>query len=131
MKKSEMIEAIASTTGLSKSDVEKVFTATFDLFRDELVNGNKVSVAGFGVFKISERAAREGRNPQTGATIQIAASKSVGFKAGTALKDAVNKAFEISEPGDIILLSPSTSSFDEFKGYEERGRIFKQYVNEK
>ena len=74
MKKSEMIEAIASTTGL-----------------DELVNGNKVSVAGFGVFKISERAAREGRNPQTGATIQIAASKSVGFKAGTALKDAVNK----------------------------------------
>ena len=47
------------------------------------------------------------------------------------LKDAVNKAFEISEPGDIILLSPSTSSFDEFKGYEERGRIFKQYVNEK
>ena len=131
MKKSEMIEAIASTTGLSKSDVEKVFTATFDLFKDELVNGNKVSVAGFGVFKISERAAREGRNPQTGATIQIAASKSVGFKAGTALKDAVNKAFEISEPGDIILLSPSTSSFDEFKGYEERGRIFKQYVNEK
>ena len=47
------------------------------------------------------------------------------------LKDAVNKAFEISEPGDIILPSPSTSSFDEFKGYEERGRIFKQYVNEK
>ena len=91
MKKSEMIEAIASTTGLSKSDVEKVFTATFDLFKDELVNRNKVSVAGFGVFKISERAAREGRNPQTGATIQIAASKSVGFKAGTALKDAVNK----------------------------------------
>ena len=91
MKKSEMIEAIASTTGLSKSDVEKVFTATFDLFKDELVNGNNVSVAGFCVFKISERAAREGRNPQTGATIQIAASKSVGFKAGTALKDAVNK----------------------------------------
>ena len=47
------------------------------------------------------------------------------------VEDAVNKAFEISEPGDIILLSPSTSSFDEFKGYEERGRIFKQYVNEK
>ena len=90
MKKSEMIEAIASTTGLSKSDVEKVFIATFDLFIVELVIGNKVSVAGFGVFIISDRAAREGRNPQTGATIQIAASKSVGFKAGTALKDAVN-----------------------------------------
>ena len=91
MKKSEMMEAIASTTGLSKSDVEKVFSATFDLFKDELVKGNKVSVAGFGVFKISERAARDGRNQQTGETIHIAASKNVGFKAGTALKEAVNK----------------------------------------
>ena len=91
MKKSEIMEAIASTTGLSKSDVEKVFSATFDLFKDELVKGNKVSVAGFGVFKISERAARDGRNPQTGETIHIAASKNVGFKAGTALKEAVNK----------------------------------------
>lgn len=91
MKKSEMMEAIASTTGLSKSDAEKVFSATFDLFKDELVKGNKVSVAGFGVFKISERAARDGRNPQTGETIHIAASKNVGFKAGTALKEAVNK----------------------------------------
>ena len=91
MKKSEMMEAIASTTGLSKSDVEKVFSATFDLFKDELVKGNKVSVAGFGVFKISERAARDGRNPQTGETIHIAASKNVGFKAGTALIEAVNK----------------------------------------
>ena len=91
MKKSEMMEAIASTTGLSKSDVEKVFSATFDLFKDELVKENKVSVAGFGVFKISERAARDGRNPQTGETIHIAASKNVGFKAGTALKEAVNK----------------------------------------
>lgn len=91
MKKSEMMEAIASKTGLSKSDVEKVFSATFDLFKDELVKGNKVSVAGFGVFKISERAARDGRNPQTGETIHIAASKNVGFKAGTALKEAVNK----------------------------------------
>ncbi len=91
MKKSEMMEAIASTTGLGKSDAEKVFSATFDLFKDELVKGNKVSVAGFGVFKISERAARDGRNPQTGETIHIAASKNVGFKAGTALKEAVNK----------------------------------------
>ena len=89
MKKSEMIEAIASTTGLSKSDVEKVFTATFDLFKDELVNGNKVSVAGFGVFKISERAAREGRNPQTGATIKIAAKTVPAFSAGKKFKEAV------------------------------------------
>lgn len=91
MKKSEMIEAIANSTGVTKADAEKVFNATFDLFKDELSKGEKVSVAGFGVFKISERAAREGRNPQTGETIKIAASKSVSFKAGTALKDEVNK----------------------------------------
>lgn len=91
MKKSEMIEAIANSTGVTKADAEKVFNATFDLFKDELSKGEKVSVAGFGVFKISERAAREGRNPQTGETIKIAASKSVSFKAGTALKEEVNK----------------------------------------
>lgn len=91
MKKSEMIDAIATSTGVSKTDAEKVFNATFDLFKDELSKGEKVSVAGFGVFKISERAAREGRNPQTGETIKIAASKSVSFKAGTALKEEVNK----------------------------------------
>ena len=86
MKKSEMIEALANQTGLTKADVEKVFNGTFDLFKSELEKGNNVSVAGFGTFKISERSAREGRNPQTGETIQIAASKSVSFKAGSALK---------------------------------------------
>lgn len=91
MKKSEMIEAIATATGLTKADSEKVFNATFDLFKKELADGNKVSVAGFGTFKISERAAREGRNPQTGETIKIAASKSVSFKAGSELKATVNK----------------------------------------
>ena len=91
MKKSEMIEAIATATGLTKADSEKVFNATFDLFKKELADGNKVSVAGFGTFKISERAAREGRNPQTGETIKIAASKSVSFKAGSELKAIVNK----------------------------------------
>jgi len=91
MKKSEMIEALANQTGLTKADVEKVFNGTFDLFKSELEKGNNVSVAGFGTFKISERSAREGRNPQTGETIQIAASKSVSFKAGSALKEIVNK----------------------------------------
>ncbi|MBQ8424393.1 MAG: HU family DNA-binding protein [Clostridia bacterium] len=91
MKKSEMIEAIATATGLTKADSEKAFNATFDLFKKELADGNKVSVAGFGTFKISERAAREGRNPQTGETIKIAASKSVSFKAGSELKSTVNK----------------------------------------
>ena len=91
MKKSETIEAIATATGLTKADSEKAFNATFDLFKKELADGNKVSVAGFGTFKISERAAREGRNPQTGETIKIAASKSVSFKAGSELKATVNK----------------------------------------
>ena len=91
MKKSEMIEAIATATGLTRADSEKAFNATFDLFKKELADGNKVSVAGFGTFKISERAAREGRNPQTGETIKIAASKSVSFKAGSELKATVNK----------------------------------------
>ena len=60
MKKSEMIEVLANKTGLTKADCEKVFNATFDLFKDELAKGEKVSVSGFGVFKISERSAREG-----------------------------------------------------------------------
>jgi len=91
MKKSEMIEAIASQTNLSKAEVERVYNATFELFKDKLGKGNKVSVAGFGTFKISERSAREGRNPQTGETIKIAASKNVSFKAGTELKEKENK----------------------------------------
>lgn len=90
MKKADMIAAIAENTGVTKADAEKVFNATFELFKDELSNGNKVSVAGFGTFKISERAAREGRNPQTGETIHINASKSVSFKAGTELKSKLN-----------------------------------------
>lgn len=90
MKKSDMIAALAENTGVTKADAEKVFNATFELFKDELSKGNKVSVAGFGTFKISERAAREGRNPQTGETIHINASKSVSFKAGTELKSKLN-----------------------------------------
>ena len=87
----DMLTKEFSSDKNTKADAEKVFNATFDLFKDELSKGEKVSVAGFGVFKISERAAREGRNPQTGETIKIAASKSVSFKAGTALKEEVNK----------------------------------------
>lgn len=86
-----MISVIAEKTGVSKSEAEKVFNATFDMFKEELAKGEKVSVAGFGTFKISERAAREGRNPLTGEKLQIAASKSVSFKAGTELKKVVNK----------------------------------------
>ena len=89
MKKSEMIDALAKETGLTKKDVEAVFNGTFDLFKKELKKGNNVAVAGFGTFKISKRAARTGRNPRTGETLKIKASKSVSFKAGTALKEAV------------------------------------------
>lgn len=90
MRKSEMIEALANETGLTKADAEKMFNATFNLVKEELAKGNKVSIAGFGTFKITERAARDGRNPQTGETIHIAASKGVNFKAGTELKDKIN-----------------------------------------
>ena len=91
MKKAKIIDALAKETGLTKTDVERVYNGTFDLFKKELGKGNNVAVAGFGTFKVSKRAARTGRNPQTGETIKIAASKSVGFKAGSALKEVVNK----------------------------------------
>lgn len=90
MKKTEIISALAENIGLSKAEVEKVYNATFELFKEELAKGNKISVSGFGTFDISERAEREGRNPQTGEIIKIAASKSVKFKAGKELKEKVN-----------------------------------------
>ena len=91
MKKSELIEAIAEKAGLTKVEAGKALHATFEVIANELEKGEKVPVAGFGTFKLSSRAAREGRNPKTGETIKIAASTSVSFKAGTALKDKVNK----------------------------------------
>ena len=90
MKKAEMIDALAKDTGLTKADVERVFNGTFDLFKKELGKGNNVAVAGFGTFKVSKRAARTGRNPQTGETVKIAARVVPGFKAGSKLKDALN-----------------------------------------
>ncbi len=91
MKKSELIEAIAEKAGLTKVEAGKALDATFEVIANQLEKGEKVPVAGFGTFKLSSRAAREGRNPKTGETIKIAASTSVSFKAGTALKDKVNK----------------------------------------
>lgn len=91
MKKSEIIDSLAAKTGLTKADVERVYDETFNLLKDELAKGNNVQVAGFGTFKISNRAARDGRNPLTGETIHIKASKNVSFKAGSALKEVVNK----------------------------------------
>ena len=90
MKKSEMIEVLAERTGLTKADATKAIDATFKAITNALANGDKVPLVGFGTFDVSERAAREGRNPRTGEPVTIAARKAVTFKAGSALKDAVN-----------------------------------------
>ena len=90
MNKAELVSAIAEKTGLTKKDSEKALKAFIDVVTDELKKGEKIQLVGFGNFEVSERAAREGRNPQTGETMTIAASKAPKFKAGKALKDAIN-----------------------------------------
>ena len=90
MNKAELIDAIAASAGLSKADAGKALDATLAAVTGALKGGDSVSLVGFGTFQVKERAARTGRNPHTGATIQIAAAKVPGFKAGKALKDAVN-----------------------------------------
>ena len=91
MNKTELVAAIAEKTELSKKDAEAALKAFVDVVSDELKKGEKVQLVGFGTFEVSERAAREGRNPQTGKTMKIEASKSPKFKAGEALKDLVNE----------------------------------------
>ena len=90
MNKTELVAAIAEKTELSRKDAEKALKAFTEVVEEELKKGEKIQLVGFGTFEVSERAAREGRNPQTGETMQIAASKSPKFKAGKALKDAIN-----------------------------------------
>lgn len=91
MNKAELIEAIASKTELTKTDVDKVVSSLVDVITEALAKGDKVSLKGFGNFEVRQREARTGRNPQTGETMEIAASKAPAFKASTALKKAVNK----------------------------------------
>ena len=91
MNKTELVAASAEKTELSKKDAEAALKAFVDVVSDELKKGEKVQLVGFGTFEVSERAAREGRNPQTGKTMKIEASKSPKFKAGKALKDLVNE----------------------------------------
>lgn len=88
--KSELIDAIAAAADLSKADAGRALDATIDSITGALKKGDSVSLVGFGTFQVKQRAAREGRNPQTGKTIQIAAATVPSFKAGKALKDAVN-----------------------------------------
>ena len=90
MNKTEVVAAMAEQTQLSKKDTEAALKAFVDVVAAELKNGGKVQLVGFGTFEVSERAAREGRNPQTGASMQIKASKTPKFKAGKALKDMLN-----------------------------------------
>ena len=90
MNKAELVAAIAEKTELSKKDSEKALKAFIDVVAEELTKGEKIQLVGFGTFEVSERAAREGRNPQTGKTMKIAASKAPKFKAGKALKDMIN-----------------------------------------
>tara|TARA_Y100001972_G_scaffold126186_1_gene179325 strand:+ start:552 stop:824 length:273 start_codon:yes stop_codon:yes gene_type:complete len=88
--KSELIDAIAAAADLSKADAGRALDATIEAITGALKKEDTVSLVGFGTFQVKTRSAREGRNPQTGATIQIAEAKVPGFKAGKALKDAVN-----------------------------------------
>ena len=90
MNKTELVAAIAEEAGLSKKDAEKALKAFTDIVAAELKKGEKIQLVGFGTFEVSERAAREGRNPQTGEAMTIEASKSPKFKAGKALKDAIS-----------------------------------------
>ena len=91
MNKTELVAAMADAAEISKKDAEKALKAFTDVVADELKKGGKVQLVGFGTFEVSERAAREGRNPQSGEPMKIAASKAPKFKAGKALKDLVNE----------------------------------------
>ncbi|MGC4376283.1 HU family DNA-binding protein [Fictibacillus sp. Mic-4] len=89
MNKTDLVNAVAEQTELSKKDASKAVDAVFEAITETLKEGNKVQLIGFGNFEVRERAARKGRNPQTGEEIEIAASKVPAFKPGKALKDAV------------------------------------------
>lgn len=90
MNKKELVAAVADKANVNKKAAEEAIDALVAVITDELKAGEKVSLVGFGTFEVSERAAREGRNPQTGASMEIAASKNAKFKAGKALKDSLN-----------------------------------------
>jgi DNA-binding protein HU-beta len=90
MKKSELIDILAEVACLNKTDVKRILDALPSLMTDEMHENGEFTLPGVGVFKVKERAARKGRNPQTGAPIDISASKSIGFKSAKPLKDAVN-----------------------------------------
>ncbi|MBQ3215183.1 MAG: HU family DNA-binding protein [Oscillospiraceae bacterium] len=91
MNKTELINAVAERSGVTKKDTEKVISAAIDAITAALAEGDKIQLTGFGSFEVKERAARTGRNPRTGEATEIAASRVPVFKAGKALKDSVAK----------------------------------------
>ena len=103
MNKSDLVDAVAGRADMSKAEAGRAVDAVLGSVGDALGNGDSVSLVGFGTFSVRHRAARMGRNPQTGATMQIAASKVPGFKAGKALKDKVKLSLiHISEPTRLV-----------------------------
>ena len=108
MNKTELITVVAQKTDLSKRDAERVVKTVFDTITEELAKGDKVQVIGFGTFEVRERQAREGRNPQNGESITIAASKSPAFKAGKQLKDKEIEVFS----GDSIYYISKTKNLN-------------------
>ena len=90
MNKSELVDAMSAQSGLTKADADRAYKAFVDVITAEMKKGETISLIGFGTFVVRERQARTGRNPRTGENIEIAASKIPAFKAGKALKDAVN-----------------------------------------
>lgn len=91
MNRTDLIEKVVESTGITKKVATEAVSATFDAIKDALVSGDKVQILGFGTFETRERAARTGKNPQTGEAVEIPACKSPAFKAGKGLKEAVNK----------------------------------------
>ncbi len=91
MKKVELVEAVANKANLTKADALRALDATVEVLTDALAKGDRIPLVGFGTFAVSRREARTGRNPQTGAEVKIAARNAVTFKAGNALKEAVNR----------------------------------------
>ena len=99
MNKSELVSAMAEKTEMTKKDADKALVAFLEVVTEELAKGGKVQLVGFGTFDVAARAAREGRNPQTGKPMTIPASKAVRFKVGKSLKDAVNVKAAKKEAG--------------------------------
>ncbi len=90
MTKTELTNAVAENTGLTKKEADAAIMATFGAIAGALKNGEKVQIPGFGIFEVKERAARTGRNPQTGEAMQISASRTVGYKSSNTLKEEMN-----------------------------------------